>query len=58
MSSAREQGSLICKELIGVDLFVSEERARARDEGLFAYRCKPLVEFGAEAIAGLLSGRL
>ena len=53
----REQGSIICKELIGVDLSDRAERERARSERLFASRCRPLVEFGAAAIAGLLSQR-
>ena len=52
-----EQGSTICKELLGVDLSVPAERERARRERLFLTRCRPLVEFWAAGISRLLSER-
>jgi C_GCAxxG_C_C family probable redox protein len=51
------QGSVVCRELIGLDLSDPAERDRARRQGLFATRCRPLVVFGAASIAGLLSAR-
>ena len=50
-----EHGSLVCRELLGVDLSIPAEVERARYERLFEQRCRPLVEFAAGAIADLLS---
>lgn len=39
-----EKGSLRCRELLGYRLIVPEERAQARESGVFQHRCPFFVE--------------
>jgi len=46
-------GSLICRELLGVDIGTSEGRERAMREGLFATRCPVFIRDAAALSAEL-----
>ena len=47
-------GSILCRELLGVDIGTSEGRERAMREGLFTTRCPVLVREAAEMAAELV----
>jgi len=48
-------GSITCKELLGYDVSVPEERERAREEDLFDTLCPKLVRDAAEIVGQILS---
>ena len=43
-------GSTVCKELLGYDVSIPEERELANEQGLFATLCPKLVRDAAEII--------
>ena len=51
------QGSLVCRELLGVDIGTPEGAKAAAERGLFRERCPPLVRGAAEILVELLGDR-
>ncbi len=49
-----KQGSLICKELIGVDIGTPSGAKAASESGVFREKCPALVRCAAEILEGLL----
>ncbi len=49
-----QQGSIICRELIGVDISTQEGHEAARRQGLFTERCTLLVSRAAELLEAIL----
>ncbi len=47
-------GSLVCRDLLGWDLSLPDQRERARAEGLFSTRCPGFVRDAAEILAQIL----
>jgi C_GCAxxG_C_C family probable redox protein len=47
-------GSIVCRELLGVDISTPEGRKVAMETGLFKARCPVYVREAAEIVAGLL----
>jgi C_GCAxxG_C_C family probable redox protein len=47
-------GSTTCKELLGRDISVPEEKARAKEEGLFDTLCPRLVRDAAEIVESII----
>jgi C_GCAxxG_C_C family probable redox protein len=50
-------GSITCKELLGYDLSIPEQRERAGQEGLFETLCPKLVRDAAEIVESLIVSR-
>ncbi len=48
------RGSLVCRELLGIDLGTPEGSKRAREAGLFTDLCPQLVEEAAEVLERIL----
>jgi len=51
---AERHGSIICRELLGVDLSTPEGHEEARRRGLFAERCSRFVSEAAEILEAIL----
>ena len=51
-------GSTLCRELLGYDIGIPAERARARDDGLFDTLCPRLVGDAAEIVESILATTL
>jgi C_GCAxxG_C_C family probable redox protein len=51
---ASRNGSIMCRELLGLDISTPEGRLLAQDEGLFATLCPKLVQDAAEIIEQIL----
>lgn len=49
-----EQGTIVCRELLGVDLGTPAGHEAARRQGLFTERCAPLVARAADLLDALL----
>ena len=49
----KQNGSTICRELLGVDLSDTEQRKRAREEGLFNEKCPAFIKSAVEILAAL-----
>jgi C_GCAxxG_C_C family probable redox protein len=47
-------GSVVCRELLGVDIGTPEGQAVAKEAGLFETRCPQYVRDAAEIVAGLV----
>lgn len=52
-----ENGSYMCRELLGYDLAVKEEAQRARELGLFTNFCPKMVESAARIVEEILSDK-
>ncbi|MEZ0395960.1 MAG: C-GCAxxG-C-C family protein [Anaerolineales bacterium] len=50
-----QQGALACRALIGFDILQPEDRARARQAGVFQIICPALVRSAAEITAAMLA---
>jgi C_GCAxxG_C_C family probable redox protein len=48
------RGSVVCRELLGIDIGTPEGSRRAKDAGLFKELCPALVEDAARILEGLL----
>lgn len=51
---SKKNGSVNCTELLGYDLSISDEYARARDEELFVTKCPLLVRDAADIVENIL----
>ncbi len=51
---AARHGTLVCNDLLGVDVSTEEGARRARDDGLFRDRCPGYVRSAAEIVAALV----
>jgi C_GCAxxG_C_C family probable redox protein len=51
----QRHGTLTCRELVGCDISIPEEREKARQAGVFAQLCPRLVREAAEIVQGLLA---
>lgn len=47
---AKENGSYICKEILGYDLSIPEEKVQARAKGLFVELCPKMVESAVKIV--------
>ena len=54
-SFAKENGSYICKEILGYDLVTPEGKAEARAKGLFVTLCPKMVESSVKIVEGILN---
>jgi C_GCAxxG_C_C family probable redox protein len=52
-----EHGSVMCRELIGIDLRNPEALKRAREEGVFANRCSLFVRSSGRILEQILAGK-
>jgi C_GCAxxG_C_C family probable redox protein len=50
-------GSITCKELLGRDIGIPEERELAKEEGLFETLCPKLVQDAAEIVESIVAAR-
>jgi C_GCAxxG_C_C family probable redox protein len=53
----REHGSVMCRDLIGVDMRNAEALKRAREEGVFAKKCPVFVKSAGRILEEILSGK-
>jgi len=49
----KQNGSTICRELLGLDLSDTEQRKKAREEHLFYKKCPAFVKSAVEIVAAL-----
>jgi len=47
-------GTIICKELLGIDLNTEEGQKKAEEEGFFENRCPKFVQIAAELVEDLI----
>lgn len=52
---AKENGSYICKEILGYDLAIPEEKLEAREKGLFTTVCPKMVESAVKIVEGIIN---
>jgi hypothetical protein len=50
----KQNGSVMCRELVGFDLSDAEQRRRAQEEDVFEKKCSVLVRKAVEALAALV----
>jgi C_GCAxxG_C_C family probable redox protein len=53
----REHGSVMCRDLIGVDMGNAEALQRARQEGVFSTKCPVFVESAGRILEEILTGK-
>jgi C_GCAxxG_C_C family probable redox protein len=53
----REHGSVICRDLTGVDMRNAEALQRARTEGVFSTKCPVFVKSAGRILEDILSGK-
>ncbi len=53
-SFAKENGSYICKEILGYDLSIPEEKVEARAKGLFVTLCPKMVESAVKLVEKII----
>jgi C_GCAxxG_C_C family probable redox protein len=53
----REYGSVLCRELIGIDMRNPEALRRAREERVFAEKCPRFVESSGRLLEEILEGK-
>lgn len=53
-SFAKENGSYICKEILGYDLSIPEEKVEARAKGLFIELCPKMVESAVKIVEEII----
>lgn len=52
---AKENGSYICKEILGYDLAKPEDKLEARAKGLFTTVCPKMVESAVKIVEGIIN---
>jgi len=51
-----KNGTITCREILGVNVAIPEEFKMAKEKGLFEKKCPPIVKLSIEIAADLISG--
>lgn len=52
-----KNGTITCREILGVNVGIPEELTKAKEEGLFEKKCPPFIKLAIEIADDIISGK-